>query len=152
MQDQIETFGMLFFKGIVLPLFGLFMTWASMQLPKLIAARVKNESVAGVLDRLTALVFTVVTEVQQTVVSGLGDKADEAALMKARDQAIATVKAHLGDKGIKELMAVLGLKNDDAVTKLIITFIESAVHNLKAPKAPEAVAVATATTTEEPKP
>jgi hypothetical protein len=147
MQDQIETIGMLLIKGVVLPIVGLFVAWASAKLPALIHARVKNESAAGVLDRLSTLAFAVVTEVQQTIVSGLGDKADGATLKAARDQAIATVKAHLGDKGIKEATKVLGLKDDDAITKLIVTFIESAVHNLKTSKPLEGTII----TTEEPK-
>jgi hypothetical protein len=130
MQDQIETIGMLIVKGVVLPLVGLFVAWASMMLPAWIKAKVKNESVAGVLERLSQLAFSVVTEIQQTIVSGLGDKATSEELLKARDLAIANLKSHLGTKGLKELMTVLGLADDAAVTKLLITFIESAVHNL----------------------
>lgn len=159
MQDQIETIGMLIVKGVVLPLVGLFITWASMQLPALIKAKVKNESVAGVLDRLTQLAFTVVTEVQQTVVSGLGDKANTEALKGARDQAITTLKGHLGPKGIKELTTVLGIQTSEALDKMIVSYIESAVHNLKTSQ-PLTTATATVTpegdakatvTTEEPK-
>jgi hypothetical protein len=101
-----------------------------MMLPAWIKAKVKNESVAGVLERLSQLAFSVVTEIQQTIVSGLGDKATAEELLKARDQAIATLKSHLGAKGLKELMTVLGLADETAVNKLLITFIESAVHNL----------------------
>jgi len=129
MQDQIETVSMLIVKGVVLPLVGLFVAWASMMLPAWIKAKVKNESVAGVLERLSTLAFSVVTEIQQTIVSGLGDQATTEELQKARDQAIATLKSHLGAKGMKELMTVLGLA-DAAVNKLLVTFIESAVHNL----------------------
>jgi hypothetical protein len=130
MQDQIETIGMLIVKGVVLPLVGLFVAWASARLPALIAAHVKNTSVAGVLERLSSLAFSVVTEVEQTVIANLGDKADKAALLAARDQALATLKSHLGEKGLQEIEDVLGLKDQDAVIKLLITFIESAVHNM----------------------
>ncbi len=151
MQDQIETIGMLIVKGVVLPLVGLFVAWASAKLPALISARVKNESVAGVLERLTQLTFTVVTEVQQTIVSGLGDKATSEELLKARDSALATLKAHLGAKGIKELKQVLGIETSEAFDKLLITFVESAVHNLKASKAPTLEAIAAPVATEETK-
>ncbi len=153
MQDQIETIGMLLVKGVLLPIVGLAITAASLYLPVWIKSKVKNESVGGVLERLTALAFTVVSEVQQTVVSGLGDKATKEELLKARDLALANLKTHLGPKGIKELMSVLGIKTSDAVDKMLITFIESAVHNLKAAAPPEgtAIAVANATTTEETK-
>lgn len=149
MQDQIETIGMLVIKGVVLPLVGLFVTWASMMLPAWIKAKVKNESVAGVLERLSTLAFTVVTEVQQTVVSVLGDKATVEQLKAARDQAITTLKAHLGPKGIKELMDVLGIKTDEALDKLIVTYIESAVHNLKLTPKP-GVLIESTTTSDPP--
>ena len=132
MQDQIETIGMLIIKGVVLPLVGIFVTWASLKLPALINAHVKNTSAEGVLDRLATLAFSVVTEIEQTVIAKLGDKADKASLLAARDQAIATLKSHLGEKGLKEIEDVLGLKDQSAVDKMIITFIESAVHNLPA--------------------
>lgn len=122
---------MLLIKGVLLPLIGIFLAWASVKLPAWIGTHVKNASVAGVLERLSTLVMTVVTEVEQTVVSNLGDKADAAALLAARDQAIATVKSHLGDKGLQEIETVLGLKDQDAVIKLIISYIESAVYTLK---------------------
>ena len=133
MQDQIEVIGMLIIKGLVLPLVGLFVAWASAKLPALISAHVKNTGVAGVLARLSTLAWSVVAEVEQTVVSKLGDKADATTLAAARDQAIATLKSHLGEKGLKEIEDVLGLKDQDAVTKLLITFIESAVHGLPKP-------------------
>lgn len=131
MQDQIESLGMLMIKGVILPLVSLFVAWASMKLPALVQAKVKNETVAGVLDRLHQLVFNVVQEIQQTVVSSLGDKANGDALKAARDQALATIKSHLGPKGIKELEVVLGLDGNPAVERLIVTFIESSVFNLK---------------------
>jgi len=130
MQDQLETIGMLIVKGVVLPVVGLLIAIASAYLPSWIKAKVKNESVAGVLERLTTLAFSVVTEIQQTIVSGLGDKATPEELKKARDTAIATLRSHLGEKGLKEIMTVLGLADAAAVDKLLITFVESAVHNL----------------------
>jgi hypothetical protein len=130
MQETIATIGMMLVKGILIPTIGLFIAWASVKLPALIGAHVKNTSVAGVLERLSTLAFSVVTEVEQTVIGKLGDKIDETTLRAARDQALATLKSHLGDKGLQEIETVLGLKDQDAVIKLLITFIESAVHNV----------------------
>ncbi len=135
MQDQLETIGILVFKGVVLPIVGLIVAWASLRLPQWVKTKVKNESVAGVLERLTTLAFTVVQEVQQTFVSNL-DKPTTEQLAVARDKAIAALKTYLGPKGIEELKKVLGLDGDTAVERLIITFIESAVHNLKASPQP----------------
>jgi hypothetical protein len=143
MQDQIETIGMLIVKGVLLPIVGIAVTAASLWLPLWIKSKVKNESIAGVLERLSTLTFAVVTEVQQTLISGLGGKATQAELLAARDRALATVKAHLGPKGIKELMTVLGIETTDAFDKLVVTFIESAVHHVKTEGA-----VTTTTTTE----
>lgn len=131
MQDQVETIGMLIIKGVVIPVIGLFLAWASAHVPQWIASKVKNAKVAGVLERLSTLTFTVVQEVQQTVVSKLGDKADASSLLAARDQALATLKSHLGAKGLQELEDALGLQDQDAVIKLLISFIESQVHMTK---------------------
>lgn len=130
MQEQLETVGILILKGVVLPVVGLLVTWASLKLPTWISAKVKNESVAGVLARLSALAFTVVTEVQQTFVSTLKDPTPEQ-LKEALDRALASLKTYLGPKGIKELMTVLGLENEAAADKLITTYIEASVHSLK---------------------
>ncbi len=143
MQDQIESIGMLLIKGVLLPIVGLAITAASLWLPSWIKSKVKNESVAGVLDRLSTLTFAVVSEVQQTVVSGLGGKATTAELLAARDRALATLKTHLGPKGLKELQTVLGVEAGEAVDKLLVTYIESAVHEIKIDGA-----VTTTTTTE----
>lgn len=145
MQDQIETFGMLLIKGVIAPALTALIAWTAVQLSGWIKARVRNEKVAGVLDRLGQLAFHVVQEIQQTVVSALPDKADKGALLFARDQALATLKSHLGDKGLHELMAVFGLKDDNAVVKLLLSYIESAVMTMKLSN-PQ---VATSTTTVE---
>lgn len=132
--QEIETIGLLFLKGVVLPALGILAVWAATNLPKWIAVKVKNERMAGVFDRLGQLAFTVVQEIQQTVVSNLADKESEDAetqLRAARDQAIATLKSHLGPKGLLEIKTALQLTDDTAVEKLITSFIESAVLMLK---------------------
>jgi hypothetical protein len=131
MQDQIETFGMMLIKGILAPAFAVFVTWAAAHLGAWIRSKVRNETTAGVLDRLAQLAFNVVQEVEQTIVSSLPDKADKAALLAARDQAIATLKSHLGEKGLRELMTVLGLKDENAVARILTSYIESSVLQLK---------------------
>lgn len=135
MPVEIETFGILVLKGVVLPVVGLLVTWASLKLPMWIKAKVNNESIEGVLTRLSSLAFTVVQEVQQTFVSALADPTSEH-LKEARDKAIATLKSHLGPKGLVEIRNVLKLADDEAVDRLIISFIESAVLMLKQQKGP----------------
>lgn len=136
MQEHLETVGILVLKGVVLPIIGLLVTWASLKLPEWVKAKVKNESVEGVLMRLTTLAFTVVQEVQQTFVSNLTSPTPEQ-LKEARDKALAALKTYLGPKGLEELKKVLGLDGDTAVERLLITFIESAVHNLKTGPQPQ---------------
>lgn len=131
MQDQIETFGMMLVKGVIAPAFALLVTWVAAHLGAWIRSKARNDAVTGVLDRLAQLAINVVQEVQQTVVSALPDKADKAALLAARDQAVATLKSHLGDKGIRELMTVLGLKSDEEIVKLLLSYVESSVLTLK---------------------
>lgn len=150
MQDQIETFGMLLIKGVIAPALTALLAWATVQLSGWIKAKVRNEKVAGVLDRLGQLVFHVVQEVEQTVVSALPDKTDKSALLVARDQALNTLRSHLGDKGLRELMTVLGLKDDDAVVKLLLSYIESAVLTMKMSNPPVTASVTTVEHTDAP--
>ena len=136
MKDQIEMFGMLLVKGVIAPVLAALVGWATIHLSAWIKAKVRNEQANGVLDRLSQLAFQVVQEVQQTIVSALPDKADKAALRAARDQALATLKSHLSQKGVDELMSVLGLKDDDAVSRLLISYVESAVLSMKSSNGP----------------
>lgn len=132
--QEMESVGMLLLKGVIIPAFGILLTWAMATVPKWIAAKVKNERFAGILDRLAQLAFTVVAEVQQTVITTLRkehERVPAEALAAARDQAITTMKSHLGPKGLLEIKAALGLTDDTAVEKLITSFIESAVLQLK---------------------
>jgi hypothetical protein len=147
MQDTIETVGMLVIKGVVVPLLGIFLAWASAHLPAWLKSKTTNERAAGVLYRLGQLAMAVVQETEQTVIAKLGDKADETALLAARDAALMSLKSHLGDKGLKEMETVFGLENQDAVIKMLITFIEQAVHTLKLSQAVEAAPVPIATAT-----
>lgn len=139
MQDTIEIIGMLVLKGVVLPVIGLFLAWASAHLPAWLKSITTNSRAASILERLGTLAMAVVQETEQTVVSKLGDKADETALLAARDAALMSLKSHLGDKGLKELEVVFGLEDQDAVIKMLITFIEQAVHLLKTRPAPASV-------------
>jgi hypothetical protein len=136
MQDQIETFGMLLIKGVIAPALTALIAWATVQVGAWIKAKVRNEKVGGVLDRLNQLAFHVVQEVQQTVVSSLPDKANKGALLAARDQAVATLRSHLGEKGLRELMIVFGLKSDDDAVKVLLSYVESAVMTMKSSNPP----------------
>ncbi len=150
MQDQIEMFGMMLIKGVLAPAFVALLTWGAAHLGAWIRSKVRNETAAGVLGRLADLAFNVVQEIQQTIVSALPDRADKAALLAARNQALVTLRSHLGEKGLRELMTVLGLKDDDAVVKLLLSYIESSVLTLKTSNPPIAASITTVEHTDAP--
>jgi hypothetical protein len=131
MQNTIDTILLTVLKDVVLPLVTLALTWASAKLPVWITAHIKNAKIAGIMTRLEQLAMSVVQEMDQTVIQSLGNNPTVEQLKAARDAALATLKSHLGTNGIQEIEQVLGLENEDAVIKLLITFIESNVHSLK---------------------
>lgn len=133
MQD-IESIGLLFLKGVIIPALGMIAVYLAARAPKWIAAHVGNKRVAGIIDRLANLAFTVVNEVQQTVIERLRSEETSVPrdqLIAARDQAIATLKSHLGSKGLQEIKDAMQLSDDSAVERLLTSFIESAVLMLK---------------------
>jgi hypothetical protein len=103
------------------------------KLVELIDARVKNETIRGILQRLDQVALAVVTEIQQTVVDNLDPNAPKASLLKARDAAVANLKALLGKKGLDDIKRILGFGDQD-LERLLTTFIESKVHELKTSK------------------
>lgn len=115
---------------------------AARQLPSLAAkgkewvdARVKNEQVRGVLDRLVDESILVVQAVEQSVVKTA--KSESAADPKqvaadAKAAAMAALRTQLGgDAGALRLKKVLGLETDAEVEAILSTAIESGVHKLR---------------------
>jgi hypothetical protein len=100
------------------------------RLVDLINARVKNETVRGVLDRLDQTALAVVTEVQQTFVDHLDANSPADSWQKARDLALVNLKTLLGPKGLDDTKKVLGI-DDGSLQKILITFVESKVHELR---------------------
>jgi hypothetical protein len=97
------------------------------ELHALFAAKVKNERLRGVLDRLDDAAGVVVASVEQTVVSKLDPKQPLGANGRAaRDAAIAELKTHLGARGIDEAKEVLGIGDSD-LEKILVSYIESKV-------------------------
>jgi hypothetical protein len=111
------------------------LTWAAAKLAELIRAKVKNEYLRGVLVRLDDVVFTAVKDLQQRTVDEIkaavaDGKITEAEKERIKRQAIASVKSHLGVKGLSELAKVLGLE-DDALDGLLSSKVEAAVHDIR---------------------
>ena len=97
-----------------------------------IAEKVKNARVAGVLERLGNFAFTVVAELNQTVVDQLKKdgkwNAEEAA--KVKQLALDKLKSYIGAAGLKEAMEILGLDNE-TLLKFLSTLIEQQVLSEK---------------------
>lgn len=108
--------------------------WMGALLAGAIARWITNHQKAGIARdiELRALreVGGAVTEVEQVYVAGItngGQKLTPEQAAKAKADAIATVKANLGEKGLKRLAAILGLED---VTNWIAGKIESAVGSM----------------------
>jgi hypothetical protein len=106
-------------------------TWVGAHLQQLIKTRAKNERVQGWLLRLDNAAVNGAKEIEQTFVSNLTE-ALPADWAKARELAIDSIKVHFGAKGLANIEHDLGLDNPEAVEKLIGSFLEARVHDLKA--------------------
>jgi hypothetical protein len=110
-------------------------TWVAARLGQWINARVRNEYLRGVLVRLDDAVLGVVREVHQVTVDALkaatiDGKLPPGARESVKQAALNAIKAHLGVRGVGEVVRVLGLSTE-GVDRLIGTKIEAAVHDLK---------------------
>jgi hypothetical protein len=116
--------------GTLIPLV---LAWVSPKFREWIKAKIANEKVEGILLRLEGFVEKVVVELDQTIVDQLKKdgkwNAEEAAKVKAL--ALEKVKSYLGEAGVKEAMAILGLTSP-LLEQLLITLIEAAVRDNKA--------------------
>jgi len=111
------------------------LTWAAAKLAQLIRAKAQNEYLKGVLVRLDDAVFTAVKDLQQTVVGAIKDASADGRITddekrQIKEKALASVKSHLGTKGIGELAKILGLEGS-ALDGLLSSKIEAAVHDLR---------------------
>jgi len=129
MKDQLSSLGVSALQ-ILAPVFLALLGVLAAKIHSLIAAKVKNEKVKGILDRLDDAALTVVQSVEQSVIPKLDPTktaAENGAVAKAA--AIAELKTHLGEKGIAEAKQVLGV-GDSALEQIISSYIESKVHEV----------------------
>jgi len=123
--------------GALSPIVVALLGWVSVKLSGLIKAKTNNAMLEGVLVRLNDTIWAAVKDAEQTMrVELTKAKADgditkeEYAHIKA--SVVANIRAHLGMKGLLEIMSVLGL-DDNGVTKLIGSKVEAAVLDMKEP-------------------
>lgn len=111
------------------------LTWAAAKLAQLIRAKVKNEYLKGVLVRLDDAVFTAVKDLQQSVVAQIKKASSDGKITdnekkQIKERAVASVKSHIGTKGLAEAAKILGLEGG-AFDSLLSSKVEAAVHDLR---------------------
>lgn len=118
-----------------LGLLGGLLTWIGVLIGNLIKARVENEYLRGTLSRLNDTVWTVVKDVQQTLVNGIkianaDGRITPEETAKIRAAALASLKSYLGVAGLAAIGKVLGL-DPAAVDNFLLSKVEAAVHDLR---------------------
>jgi len=111
------------------------LTWAATKLAMYIQARIQNEYLRNVLVRLEDAVFTAVKDLQQSVVeevkaASADGKISDDEKKRIKEKAIASIKAHIGTKGLSEVAKVLGL-DSGALDGFLSSKVEAAVHDLR---------------------
>jgi hypothetical protein len=111
------------------------LTWAAAKLAQLIRAKVQNEYLKGVLVRLDDAVFTAVKDIEQSVVEQIKEASADGKITddekkRIKEKALASVKSHLGTKGLAEVARILGL-DGGALDGLLSSKVEAAVHDLR---------------------
>lgn len=99
---------------------------------KWINAHAHNAVVQGILERLRDTVAVVVSETEQTFVSTLNGELTPDQAKQALAAALASLKTHLGAKGLKELETIFPPAQ---MEQILVSFIEAEVHARK-PVAP----------------
>lgn len=120
---------------VLSPIILITLTWLSVEIAKLINAKVKNEKARAVLIRLDDAVFMVVRELEQSTVANLkAANADR----KLTDQEIVDIKKTAIDNLFKymgaeifNLSEILGFKADVALRDFIKGRIEAALHTIR---------------------
>jgi len=130
MKEQLMEFAVASLK-IVLPILVALLGLVAKRVSDLIAAKVTNEKIRGILSRLDQITYTAVNEVEQAYVSNLPDNATVAEMAKAKSAAIESARAHLGPRGLAEIKAVLGLDENGDMDKLLGSYVESRVREMK---------------------
>jgi hypothetical protein len=95
-----------------------------------IQARIKSVKIQGIEFRLGRLAQTVVEEIEQVVISKLPDKPTVQDYLHAKEAALASLRIHLGPKGIEEIKQVMGW-DDTSLDMVLSSYIESHVHFMK---------------------
>jgi len=132
MKEQMAALGIEALKAlspVILALIG----WIGVRLNQYIAAKVKNEKMQGMLSRLNDVAVDAVKEVEQTFMGAL-EKPTKEDMTKAKDMALASIKTHMGQRGLNEMKKVMGIANEGDLEKMLLSLLESRVLDLKMAK------------------
>ncbi len=121
MKEQLAAIGMTALKAL-LPIFAAALTLLIKEGAALLKAHTKNTKTQGMIDRLDGLLETTVQETVHTSLAVLPDNPTVDDLTKARSAALASLKTHLGAKGIDELKTVLGW-DDASIDQILSSYI-----------------------------
>jgi len=118
-----------------LPFLAAGLTWLLGKMVLLITAKIRNQYVIGLLQRLHIAVAGGVQSVQQRWVDAIKEgradgKLDQQERARANQEAKQAALAYLGTKGLGEIMKVLGL-GDGEMERLLNATVESEVRKMK---------------------
>jgi hypothetical protein len=129
MGEQLAMLGMAVGKALMPFVVTLFATLIAQAIGWL-KAQTKSAKVKSIEERLGNLAVTVVQETEQTILSVLPSSPSVADYRKAKQAALASLRLHLGPKGIDEIKQVMGW-DDTSLEAVLESYIESKLHMLK---------------------
>lgn len=102
------------------------------KLAGVIESHVDNEKFKGILLRLNEYVEAIVLELNQTTVAALkkAKKFDAAAAKAVKADAIKKIKELLGEAGVEDTLAILGIENE-ALEALLSSLVEKYIFKSK---------------------
>jgi hypothetical protein len=126
--------------GILAPLLVTGVTWVVGQLALLIRAKTGSVVAGDAADRLSQMIVTIVTELEQTTVATLkarapGGKLGQADYDALRKAALDKLKSYLGPAGMELIAKALGVDPTKFET-FLVSKIESAVYAVNAGATP----------------
>lgn len=115
--------------------------YLSARIAALLGSKAKESRLQSALLRLNDAVATAVKAIEQSVRADFNTRSADGHLTPAeaaqiRDAAVQRVRIYLGQRGISELLRVLGL-DDNTLRTLITDKVEAVVYGLRSSRAPK---------------
>ena len=126
---------------ILTPLIGVLVEWARRKVGAYLQVEIDNKKLAGVMTRANDLLWTLMLEAEQTLVraakaakaadSDGGEAITEAEGRAIKEAVILNFKRMAGQKGLEDLMGVLGFEAPEMLTDWLGAKLESMVATKK---------------------